>query len=61
VWDVIHGYALEEFIADVLCRIKETLRMKFADLANDFEQKLHDISSELSAMEGPLEVRCLLQ
>jgi hypothetical protein len=38
-------------------RIKETLRKKFADLANDFEQRLHAISSELAAMDGPLEVR----
>ncbi|KDR83148.1 hypothetical protein GALMADRAFT_56855 [Galerina marginata CBS 339.88] len=35
--------------------IKETLRKKFAKLANDFEQKLHEISSELTAIEGPLE------
>lgn len=31
--------------------------MQFADLANDFEQRLHSISSELTAIEGPLEVR----
>ena len=37
-------------------RIKETLRKKFADLANDFEQRLHAISSELASMDGPLEV-----
>jgi Ca2+-binding EF-hand superfamily protein len=35
--------------------IKETLRKKFANLANDFEQKLHEISSEVTAIEGPLE------
>ncbi|KJA20162.1 hypothetical protein HYPSUDRAFT_142622 [Hypholoma sublateritium FD-334 SS-4] len=38
-------------------QIKETLRKKFAHLANDFEQKLHSISSELTAMEGPLEAQ----
>lgn len=43
-------------IHDMHLRIKETLRKKFADLANDFEQKIHDISRELTAMEGPLEV-----
>jgi len=32
------------------------LRKKFADLANAFEQRLHDISVELSNIEGPLEV-----
>ena len=37
-------------------RIKESLRKKFAKLANDFEQKLHEISVELTAIEGPLEV-----
>ena len=36
--------------------IKESLRKKFAKLANDFEQKLHEISVELTAIEGPLEV-----
>ncbi|KZP18900.1 hypothetical protein FIBSPDRAFT_791288 [Athelia psychrophila] len=36
-------------------QIKELLRMQFADLANDFEQRLHSISSELTAIEGPLE------
>jgi len=36
-------------------QIKETLRKKFADLVNDFEQRLHVISSELAAIEGPLE------
>ena len=30
--------------------------MAFADLANDFEQRLHAISSELTNIEGPLEV-----
>ncbi|PFH51257.1 hypothetical protein AMATHDRAFT_75099 [Amanita thiersii Skay4041] len=35
--------------------IKESLRMRFADLANNFEYQLHIISSELTAIEGPLE------
>ncbi|KAF8882897.1 actinin-like protein [Gymnopilus junonius] len=35
--------------------IKESLRKKFAKLANEFEQKLHEISVELTAIEGPLE------
>ncbi|KDQ62617.1 hypothetical protein JAAARDRAFT_122659 [Jaapia argillacea MUCL 33604] len=35
--------------------IKERLRKKFADLANDFAQRLHAISSELAAIDGPLE------
>ncbi|KAI0696415.1 actinin-like protein [Cytidiella melzeri] len=35
--------------------IKETLRKRFAELANDFERRLSAISSELAAMEGPLE------
>lgn len=37
-------------------RIKESLRKTFADLANDFEKRLRLISSELTAVEGPLEV-----
>jgi len=43
----------------VMCipfRIKEKLRNTFADLANDFEQRLRSISSELTAIEGTLEV-----
>ncbi|KAI0087028.1 calponin homology domain-containing protein [Irpex rosettiformis] len=35
--------------------IKETLRKRFADLANDFEKSISVISSELTAIEGPLE------
>ncbi|EJD50612.1 hypothetical protein AURDEDRAFT_143461 [Auricularia subglabra TFB-10046 SS5] len=35
--------------------IKETLRKAFADLANQFEQQLRKISSELASLEGPLE------
>ncbi|KAJ7132945.1 actin cross-linking [Mycena filopes] len=38
-------------------QIKERLRKSFADLANDFEQKLRVISSALAAIEGPLEVQ----
>jgi hypothetical protein len=38
-------------------RIKEYLRKEFADLANDFSQRLHAISLELSGVAGPLEVR----
>ncbi|KAF9255638.1 actin cross-linking [Marasmius fiardii PR-910] len=38
-------------------QIKERLRRKFADLANDFAQRLHHISSELTAIDGPLEVQ----
>lgn len=30
--------------------------MKFADLANEFSQRLSDMSRELSSVEGPLEV-----
>ncbi|KAJ8472448.1 hypothetical protein ONZ51_g8503 [Trametes cubensis] len=36
-------------------QIKENLRRKFADLANDFERRLRLISSELVSIEGPLE------
>ncbi|KAM6494458.1 actinin-like protein [Amanita muscaria] len=35
--------------------IKELLRKRFADLANNFAQQLHQISLELAAIEGPLE------
>ncbi|XP_006462530.1 hypothetical protein AGABI2DRAFT_206919 [Agaricus bisporus var. bisporus H97] len=35
--------------------IKEALRKKFADVANDFERRLQIISRELSNVEGPLE------
>ncbi|KAJ7643944.1 actinin-like protein [Roridomyces roridus] len=38
-------------------QIKERLRKSFADLANDFEHRLHAISSELTVLEGPLEVQ----
>ncbi|KAF9077523.1 actinin-like protein [Rhodocollybia butyracea] len=38
-------------------QIKENLRKKFAEVANDFEQRLHAISSELTAIDGPLEVQ----
>ncbi|KAI8994227.1 actinin-like protein [Trametes punicea] len=36
-------------------QIKENLRRKFADLANDFERRLRLISTELVSIEGPLE------
>ncbi|KXN81804.1 Alpha-actinin-like protein 1 [Leucoagaricus sp. SymC.cos] len=35
--------------------IKESLRKKFAKIANDFEQRLYDISRELASIEGPLQ------
>ncbi|GAW06497.1 actinin-like protein [Lentinula edodes] len=38
-------------------QIKETIRKKFAEVANDFEQRLHAISSELTSIDGPLEVQ----
>ncbi|KAF8516840.1 actin cross-linking [Hysterangium stoloniferum] len=37
--------------------IKESLRHKFSDLANSFERHLQSISSEISALDGPLEVQ----
>ncbi|TFK73645.1 actinin-like protein [Pluteus cervinus] len=38
-------------------QIKETLRKNYAKLANDYEQRLHYISAELAAIEGPLEAQ----
>jgi len=38
-------------------QIKESLRKEFADLANDFSQRLHAISLELSGVAGPLETQ----
>ncbi|PBK75017.1 hypothetical protein ARMSODRAFT_993160 [Armillaria solidipes] len=38
-------------------QIKESLRKQFADVANDFERRLHLISSELAAVDGPLEAQ----
>lgn len=38
-------------------QIKESLRKEFADLANDFSQRLHAISLELSGIAGPLETQ----
>ncbi|GJJ15565.1 hypothetical protein Clacol_009843 [Clathrus columnatus] len=35
--------------------IKEALRHKFADISNAFEQRLRALSSEISALSGPLE------
>lgn len=37
--------------------IKEAIRKKFAKAANDFEQQLRLISSQISSMVGSLEVR----
>jgi hypothetical protein len=37
-------------------RIKEDLRKKFADLANAFADRLHEVSVELASIEGPLQV-----
>ena len=37
-------------------RIKESLRKQFADIANDFSQRLHGVSLDLASVEGPLEV-----
>lgn len=48
-------YAL--YVSNKHARIKDTLRKSFADLANDFERRLYGISSELAAVEGPLDVR----
>ncbi|KAF7964751.1 hypothetical protein HWV62_3272, partial [Athelia sp. TMB] len=58
--DAWHGLLVSEAkrsraINAQIRQIKETLRKLFADLANDFEQRLHVISSELTAIEGPLE------
>ncbi|KAF4577056.1 alpha-actinin family protein [Pleurotus pulmonarius] len=38
-------------------QIKETLRKQFADLANNFESRLHGISVDLAQIEGPLEAQ----
>jgi hypothetical protein len=40
-------------------RIKEALRKKFANVANNFERRLQDLSNEVSALDGPLEVSAL--
>ena len=40
----------------IVYRIKESLRKTFANLANDFEQRLRTVSSDLTMIEGPLEV-----
>lgn len=37
--------------------IKETLRRKFAETANTFEERLRSISSDISSMDGPLEAQ----
>ncbi|KAL6308324.1 calponin homology domain-containing protein [Sparassis latifolia] len=38
-------------------QIKESLRVKYADLANNFERRLHAFSSELTSVEAPLEAQ----
>ncbi|EIW80884.1 actinin-like protein [Coniophora puteana RWD-64-598 SS2] len=38
-------------------QIKESLRKEFADVANDFYQRLQTISIELAGVEGPLELQ----
>ncbi|CAE6415793.1 unnamed protein product [Rhizoctonia solani] len=35
--------------------IKESLRKKFANVANNFERRLRDLSNELANLDGPLE------
>jgi predicted nuclease with TOPRIM domain len=42
-------------IADSRDRIQETLRKKFAELAEGFRERLRAVYLELSAVEGPLE------
>lgn len=54
--DLLHSEAKRSRSINAQIRqIKETLRKEFADLANDFSQRLHAISLELSNVEGPLE------
>jgi hypothetical protein len=48
------------FPSEVQVSIKETLRRKFADVANSFEQRLRGISSEIVNLDGPLEVGSLI-
>lgn len=47
--------SIVERVILTLHRIKEALRKKFANIANNFERRLQDLSNELSALEGPLE------
>jgi septal ring factor EnvC (AmiA/AmiB activator) len=54
---VAHNPESSGVLTETGCRIKERLRKSFADLANDFEQRLRVISSALAALEGPLEVQ----
>lgn len=37
--------------------IKDILQKKFASLANDFQKRLHSVSSELTGVDGPLELQ----
>ncbi|KIK94047.1 hypothetical protein PAXRUDRAFT_478545 [Paxillus rubicundulus Ve08.2h10] len=62
-WDLDHGWnellnseaKRSRSINAQIRQIKESLRKQFADLANDFSQRLHGVSLDLSAVEGPLE------
>ena len=42
---------------NVIHRIKETLRKKFADAANNLERQIRETSGDLAAIEGPLELQ----
>ena len=42
---------------NVINRIKETLRKKFADAANNLERQIRETSGDLAAIEGPLELQ----
>ncbi|KIM63382.1 hypothetical protein SCLCIDRAFT_24265 [Scleroderma citrinum Foug A] len=56
-WDeLLHSEAKRSRSINAQIReIKESLRISFADLANEFSQRLSDMSRELSSVEGPLE------
>ncbi|QRV77667.1 Calponin homology (CH) domain [Ceratobasidium sp. AG-Ba] len=47
--------AINAQIRERVLRPKQALRKKFANVANNFERRLQDISNELSALDGPLE------
>jgi hypothetical protein len=42
---------------DIPYSIKDRLQRRFAELADSFEEQLRQFSSDLAAIEGPLEVR----
>jgi hypothetical protein len=48
------------FGTDSDSRIKEALRKQFANMANSFYQKLRELSAEVSAIDGKLEVHLLV-